>query len=72
MNLICLIEVLKKSYAEGRLDLPNISKILEKLEEMDAMIEMEDVKVSFVSQLLLILLMRRRGCVPPFRKMHTA
>lgn len=71
MDLRGLIESLKKSSSEGLLDLPNINKILEKLEEMDAMVEMESVKSSFVSQLLLILLMRRKGCVPPFRKMHT-
>ena len=71
MDLRSLIDSLKKSSKEGRLDIPNIHKILEKLEEMDAMIEMEDVKSSFVSQLLLILLMRMKGFVPPFRKMHT-
>jgi DNA polymerase III delta prime subunit len=71
MDLRSLIESLTCSYKAGSMSIPNVEKILGKLEEMDAMVEMESVKNSFVSQLLLILLMRQRGCVPPFRKMHT-
>lgn len=70
MKLQRLIDSLKSPAVYETLRIDNIDKIILKLEEMNSMIEMEDVKNSFVSQLLLILTMRRRGFSPPFKKMH--
>lgn len=70
MNLRGLIDSLHIKMESGHITIKNIHLIIEKLEEMDSMIEMEDVKNAFVSQLLLILMMRQRGYVPPFKKMH--
>lgn len=71
MKLQRLIDSLKSPAFCETLRIDNIENIVFKLEEMNSMIEMEDVKNSFVSQLLLILTMRRRGFSPPFKKMHT-
>lgn len=71
MKLQRLIDSLKSPTFCETLRIDNIEKIILKLEEMNSMIEMDDVKNSFVSQLLLILTMRRRGFSPPFKKMHT-
>lgn len=70
MKLQRLIDSLKSPSFCETLRIDDIDKIIVKLEEMNSMIEMDDVKNSFVSQLLLILTMRRRGFSPPFKKMH--
>lgn len=67
MELPELISSLKKSYS----NFPNIKFIIQKLEEMDSMIEMNSVKSAFAAQLALILTMARRGYKPPFKKMHS-
>lgn len=71
MKLEKLINSLKSTTFKDKFRLDNLDKLIVKLEEMNSMIEMEDVKNSFVSQLMLILMMRRQGCSPPFKKMHT-
>lgn len=69
MNIRELIGYLEKSDTSKLI--PNLSKIILKLKEMDSIVEMEDVKKSFVSQLLLILTMKKNGHNPPFKKMHS-
>lgn len=69
MKIHELIESLETDTQPSRL--PNLSRIISKLKEMDSMIEMDEVKTSFVSQLLLIIKLKRMGFRHPFKKMHT-
>lgn len=71
MKLRELIESLKSSSTMKSLNIANIGAIIKNLEKMDSMIEMDEVKETFVKQILLFLMMRRQGYVPPFKKMHS-
>lgn len=67
MNLKELIDRLKKSYTNFN----NIEIIIKNLEKMDSLVEMKNVKDSFVSQMLLILTMYNMKHPLPFKKMHS-
>ena len=70
MELHKLIDSIKDKTSSGHLRLPNYDRLLSKLEEMESMIEMEEVKRAFASQLKLIILMKQSGYKHPFNKMH--
>lgn len=71
MKLYELIFTLQSKNFKINSRLKNIDKIIDKLKELEAMIGMQDVKDSFTSQILLILLMKKHGYNLPFKKMHT-
>lgn len=71
MKLYELIFTLQSKNFKINSRLKNIDKVIEKLKELESMIGMQDVKDSFTSQILLILLMKKHGYNLPFKKMHT-